>query len=129
VDTPAPGSGVSAGDRGSPGGDLVIGRLDDITAPGAIKPGERTLLPRMEENLGSPKANWGRNESLLRLEMRRGLPIRDGSAARPDTELAPTDLNASRTIRQTFTGLERNVLRNHGWTFDGTYWNPPAPAP
>lgn len=104
------------------GGGAVIGRMDDLTAPGALRPGEYTLLDRLPD-LGSPKANYYQNMSVLRQEMRAGRPIRDVSDA--DTALAPTKLNPTRTIRQTFTGAERNQLTNRGWTFDGEYWNPP----
>ncbi len=103
-------------------GGPVIGRMDDLTAPGAIKPGEYTLLDRLP-NLGNPRANYYQNMSVLREEMRKGVPIRDLS--KPDTALAPTKLNPERTIRQTFTGAERNQLTNKGSTFDGEYWNPP----
>jgi len=81
--------------------------MDDLTAPGALKPGEYTLLDRLPD-LGSPKANYYQNMSVLRQEMRNGAPIRDLSDA--DTALAPTKLNPTRTIRQTFTGAERNQL-------------------
>lgn len=104
---------------------LVIGRLADLEAPNALKPGEYTLLPKMTKNLGSEKANWKRNSSLLRQEMRANQPIRDASAAKPDNFKVPTPENPNRTVRQTFTGMERNVLRNRGWTLDGQNWNPP----
>ncbi|MGH8487326.1 MAG: hypothetical protein ACREXS_00235 [Gammaproteobacteria bacterium] len=95
-----------------------------ISLPGALKPGEYTLLDRLP-NLGNPKANYYQNMSVLREEMRKGVPIRDASAYKPDSFLAPTELNPSRTIRQTFTGAERNQLTNKGRTFDGENWNPP----
>ena len=104
-------------------GNAVIGRMDDLTAAGALKPGEYTLGDRLP-NLGNSKANYYQNMSVLREEMRKGVSIRDLS--KPDTALAPTKLNPQRTIRQTFTGAERNQLRNKDWTFDGEYWNPPA---
>ncbi len=102
----------------------VIGRMDDLTAPGALRPGEYTIADKLPD-LGSPKANYYNNMSVLREEMRRGVPIRDASAAKPDNFPVPTALNPGRTVRQTFTGAERNQLRNRGWTFDGQYWNPP----
>jgi len=98
--------------------------MDDLRAPGALRPGEYTIADKLP-NLGSPKANYYQNMSVLRQEMRSGVPIRDASNFRPDTELAPTPLRPGRTIRQTFTGAERNQLSNKGWTFDGEYWNPP----
>ena len=102
----------------------VIGRMDDLRASGVLRPDEYTIADKLP-NLGSPKANYYQNMSVLREEMGRGVPIRDASSFRPDTELAPTPLWPERTIRQTFTGAERNQLRNSGWTFDGEYWNPP----
>lgn len=101
----------------------VIGRMDDLRAPGALRSGEYTIADRLP-NLGNPKANYYQNMSVLREEMRNGIPIRDLSG--PDKMLAPTKLNPNRTIRQTFTGAERNQLRNKGWTYDGEFWNPKA---
>jgi LysM repeat protein len=121
------GTGLELASRNQELGGAVIGRIDDLKAPGALLPGEYTLLDRLTPDLGSPQANWVRNSSVLRQELSLGRPIRDGSAFRPDTELAPIlPDNPTRTIRQTFTGAERNLLRNHNWTFDGVYWNPPA---
>ncbi len=48
----------------------------DLTADGAIGPGERTLLDQLP-NLGSPKTNWAQNAGMFRSEMNLGLPIRD----------------------------------------------------
>ena len=102
---------------------LVIGRMDDIkylyraeyTLPG------QNRLP----NLGNPKANWIQNSMELRRDMGLRRPIRDASL--PDSTPAPTKLFQERTIRQTFTGAERNTLRNRGWTFDekSKLWFPP----
>jgi hypothetical protein len=94
--------------------------MDDLTAPGALRPGEYTIADKLP-NLGTPKANYYKNMSVLREEMRRGVPIRDASAFKPDSFLLPD----GRTVRQTFTGAERNLLTNRGWTFDGQYWSPP----
>lgn len=33
---------------------------------------ERTLLNKLQGDLGSPRANWKRDDSVLRAEMRRG---------------------------------------------------------
>jgi hypothetical protein len=100
------------------GGNAVIGRMDDLAT---LRPGEHTLLDRLTPNLGTVKANWARNSSVLREEMRKGLPIRDASAHLPDTHVLPD----GRAVRDTFLGMERNLLRNRGWTFDGEFWNPP----
>jgi len=99
--------------------------MDDLNAPGALNPGEYTIADLLP-NLGEPRANYYQNMSVLREEMRNGNPIRDASANKPDSFPAPTADNPIRIIRQTFTGAERNLLRNSGWTFDGAYWNPPA---
>jgi hypothetical protein len=86
----------------------VIGRVKDLQKLG---PGEKSLLDRLPD-LGSPKANWKQNSGVLRQEMNRGLPIRDASVGDTGGQ---------------FLNAERNLLRDRGWTFDGTYWNPPAP--
>ena len=100
----------------------VIGRMSDLNNY-ELQSGQYTLLDRLPD-LGSPQANYYQNMSVLRAEMRNGQPILDVSG--PDTDPAPTDLNPCRTIRQTFTGAERNQLRNNGWTFNGQYWMPPG---
>ncbi len=105
-------------------GNAVIGKMPDLKARGALKDGEHTLLDKLP-NQGSPKANWKQNSSVLREEMRNGVPIRDASAHKPDGFPDPTPDNPSRTVGQSFLGAERNELRNKGWTFDGEYWNPP----
>lgn len=101
------------------GGRAVIGKLDDI-APGRLRPGENNLLKHLEGDLGSPQANWGRNSSVLRTEMNKGLPIRDASVDPATGQL----LNNTGFLR-----AERNLLQNHGWTYDAatTMWSPPVP--
>jgi hypothetical protein len=76
--------------------------------------GERSLLDRLTPDLGSAKANWGRNSGVLREEMGRGLPIRDASLG----DMGGKWLNA-----------ERAVLTERGWTFHSPsgMWMPPAP--
>lgn len=88
----------------------VIGRTRDLDDVG---PNEQTLLPRLSDK-GSPKANWKQNSGVLREEMRKRRPIRDASAERDPA--APPN----------FLEMERNLLRNHGWTKRGGYWYPPA---
>jgi hypothetical protein len=85
----------------------VIGRVKDLEKLG---PGEKSLLDRLPD-LGSPKANWEQNSGVLRQEMNRGLPIRDASVGDNSGQ---------------FLNAERNLLRDRGWTFDGSYWKPPA---
>jgi hypothetical protein len=92
---------------------LVIGRTEDLQAPGALQPGEYTLLDRLQEPLDSAQAYWNRNSSVLRQELRSGITqIRDAS---------PGDSGGQ------FLNAERNVLRNRGWTFDAatSTWNAP----
>jgi hypothetical protein len=86
----------------------VIGRVKDLQNLGA---GEKSLLDRLP-NQGNPQANWQQNSGVLRQEMNLGLPIRDAS---------PGD-----TAGQ-FLNAERNLLSNHGWTFDTktNLWMPP----
>jgi len=80
----------------------------DLEKPGALNPGEKTLdLP----NQGSYKGNWVQNSSKLREAMSEGKPIRDVSAANPDSNTG-------------FLRAERNLLENHGWTLKGDYWVP-----
>jgi hypothetical protein len=83
----------------------VIGRVKDLQKLG---PGEKSLLDRLPD-LGSPKANWQQNSGVLRQEMNRGLPIRDASVGDTGGQ---------------FLNAERNLLRDRGWTFDGSHWNP-----
>lgn len=104
---------------------LVVGRLIAFRQPNAMRFGEKTLMPEMRATLGSPQANWERNTSLLRRHMKYGTPIRDLSYRQDDNTLVPTQENPTRRIRQTFTGMERNLLRNHGWVIVGEYWYPP----
>lgn len=97
---------------------LVIGKLDDLLAPGAIGAGEHSLLPRLAGDLGSPRANWARNAGALRAEIAKGMPIRDASV-----NLATGALE--RNTR--FLRAERNLLQERGWTYDPAtrLWNPP----
>ena len=71
--------GKAAEDAGPASGNLVIGKVDDLEAPGALGPGDRTLLSRLKPSLGPPEANWARNAGILREEMGSGVPIRDAS--------------------------------------------------
>ncbi|NLT50771.1 MAG: RHS repeat-associated core domain-containing protein [Ignavibacteria bacterium] len=86
-----------------------IGRLEDLKNI----PRNQTFLDQLP-NLGSPKANYYQNMSVLRKALREGKIIKDASWFRPNSELAPTLLNPSRTIGQTFLGAERNLLQNRG---------------
>jgi len=96
----------------------VIGRMKDI-GPDKLRPGESTLLKSLEGNLGSPRQNWERNSRVLRQEMSKGNPIRDATVNPETGKLVESS--------GTFLNLERNLLRNHGWTFDSStgVWSPP----
>ncbi len=107
------------GPAGNPGSlRTVIGKVDDLQAPGAIGSGERTLLDRLP-NQGSPRANWAQNDGVLRQEMGRGMPIRDASIDPATGELVSNT---------GFLRAERNLLESRGWTYDPktTMWYPPG---
>ena len=94
----------------------VIGKVDDLNAPGALKPGENTLLKHLPDQ-GNPQANWKQNSSVLRQEMNKGKPIRDASV----------DANGQLRDNTGFLRAERNLLENKGWTYDPStqVWSPP----
>ena len=99
-------------------GNLVIGKLSDLTRAGALRDGERTLLPELP-NLGSPKANWAQNSGRLRAAMRERLPIRDASV----------DPSTGALINNTgFLRAERYLLESRGWVYEPTTttWQPPV---
>jgi len=92
-----------------------------------LQPGEYTLPGKgLLPDQGTPKANWKQNSSVLRKEMRENVPIRDASG--PDNAPSIKGDPSSKPIRNTFTGAERNLLRNHNWIFDEktNFWNPPS---
>jgi len=109
---PGGGPGHTAQPEGK--GTVVIGKVADLSKPGALQPGERKLdLP----NQGNPKANWAQNSGKMREAMKDGNPIRDASVKADGT---PRDNTG-------FLRAERNELQNKGWTYDKgtTTWNPP----
>jgi len=91
----------------------VIGKMKDL---GNLGPGETTLLDRLPDQ-GSPKLNWQQNSGVLRSEMNKGLPIRDAS------------VDGAGNLRDNtgFIRAERNLLQDHGWTYDPVTrtWNLP----
>ena len=98
-------------------GTKVIGKVNDLNKPGALRPGESKLdLP----NKGNPKANWEQNSGKLREAMKEGNPIRDVSGG-------PRDANGQLPNNTGFLKAERNLLQSKGWHYDeGTStWNPP----
>lgn len=92
-----------------------IGKVDDLRGI----PRNQTLLDDLSPNLGSPRANWKRNSSVLRKARRDGYEIRDASAHRSNSSPDPTRLNPDRTVGQSFLGAERNLLDNKGLTIGG----------
>lgn len=107
------------GPAGNPGSlRTVIGKVEDLEAPGAIGSGERTLLDRLPDQ-GSPAANWAQNDGVPRQEMGRGMPIRDASV-NPVTGALESNTG--------FLRAERYLLDSRGWTYDPktTMWFPPG---
>lgn len=103
--------------RFTKGGQAVIGKLDDIEAD-KLRSGEHTLRHLDDGDLGSPHANWERNSSSLRAEMRKGVPIRDASV----------DSRTGALLENTrFLQMERNILALKGWRYNPgtTLWSPP----
>ncbi len=96
--------------KGGSGAIKYIGRLEDLKNI----PRNQTFLDQLP-NLGSAKANYYQNMSVLRKALREGVTIKDASWFRPNSELAPTIQRPTRTIRQTFLGAERNLLKNRGY--------------
>ena len=71
-------------------------------------PRSQTILDDLP-NLGSSKANYYQNMSVIRRNLREGVIIKDASSFRPNSELAPT------ITWQTFYGAERNLMQNRGF--------------
>jgi len=93
-------------------GQPVIGKMADLEDLGA---GERELaLPDQLE----PQANWVQNSRRLRQEMAEGRPIKDNTALKYGNN--PNAQNSG------FLRLERNVLRDRGWSYSNGYWYPPG---
>ena len=119
VVSPLPGLGqaIKAGRLGSKiggvirGGDKIvnIGKLDDLRKI----PPNQTLLPELP-NLGTAKANFKQNSSVLRRKLREGFQVRDVSAHRLNSAPDPTPLRPDRTVGQSFLGAERLILENKG---------------
>lgn len=86
-----------------------IGRTDDLSNI----PLNRTFLNDLP-HMGSPRANYYQNMSVVRKAIRDGYSIRDASWFRPNSELAPTASRPNRTVGQTFLGAERLLLKNRG---------------
>jgi RHS repeat-associated protein len=103
--------GSSTAESSAQAGRLVIGRGAELAKPGALRHSEFKL--EWPSKLADYKAEWKINSGLLRHEMGRGLPIRDGSPG---------------NTGGLFLNAERNLLQNKSWSFDPTtnYWTPPG---
>lgn len=86
-----------------------LGRMEDLKGI----PRSQTILDDLP-NLGSPKANYYQNMSVIRRNLREGVTFKDASWFRPNSELAPTLSWPTRTVGQTFYGAERNLMQNRG---------------
>ena len=98
-------AGSFAGRVGGPsvvtrGKTVFIGKLDDLRNV----PANQTLLPELTPGLGSARANFQRNSSVLRQKLREGFTIQDVSFRRLNTDLDPTILRTDRTVGQSFLG-------------------------
>ena len=101
-------------------GGAVIGRTFEL-GEDALGAGERKLnLP----DLGDPKSNWAQNSSRLREAMAEGKPIRDAHVDGSGNLIRD---NPSQGGGGAFLKAERNLLENHGWTYNPstTSWYPP----
>lgn len=86
-----------------------LGRMEDLKGI----PRSQTILDDLP-NLGSPKANYYQNMSVIRRNLREGVIFKDASWFRPNSELAPILSWPTRTVGQTFYGAERNLMQNRG---------------
>jgi RHS repeat-associated protein len=93
---------------------IVIGKLSAIKSLSAT---ERNLLSQMTKDLGSIKANWQQNASVLRKAMGDAKAIRDASV----------DVSGNLINNTGFLRAERNLLTNQGWKYDPktTLWSLP----
>jgi RHS repeat-associated protein len=96
---------TKAADAGA--GIKYIGKLDDLQGI----PRSQTLLDQLPD-LGSARANYYQNSSVLRGALRDGYQIQDASAFRLNSSPDPTLLRPDRTVGQSFLGAERNILDN-----------------
>jgi hypothetical protein len=92
-----------------------IGKMDDLKGI----PRSQTLLDDLPD-LGSAKANYYQNSSVLRKALRDGYEIRDASAYRPNWSPDPTLLRPDRTVGQSFLGAERLILDNKALILDSS---------
>jgi hypothetical protein len=77
-------------------------------------PRSQTIIDDLP-NLGSHKANYYQNMSVVRRNLREGVTFKDASWFRPNLEPAPLFPQwPTRTVGQTFYGAERNLMQNRG---------------
>jgi len=91
-------------------GGVVIGRGADLNRPFALAANEfRLSWPAT----ATTRSEWKINSGLLRIEMRKGIPIRDASPG---------------NVGGMYLNAERNLLQSHGWNYNSStgYWNPPG---
>ena len=87
----------------------VIGKMQHLKNY-ELQPGEYKLADLLQD-LGSPKANWKQNSSVLRKVMQSGRPIKDISV-----------MNGKLISNTGILSLEREILSSHGWIFSNGYW-------
>ncbi|MCL2474556.1 MAG: hypothetical protein FWF37_00235 [Chloroflexi bacterium] len=75
------------------------------------------------KNMGSPKANWQQNSSVMRSIMKEGNPIKDVTPFNRilDPKLGIT--SGPGGTANTFLHMERNLLYEHGWRYCNGYWS------
>ncbi len=110
---------VSRGKVQATKGGTAIGRFNKATGNiDGIRAGENSLVKHLP-NQSSFQANWKQNAGVLRREMGKGQPIRD----------AAVDPTTGQLVEYpgTFLNAERELLREHGWTYSPatTQWSPP----
>ena len=113
--------GAGQGSGKTPPNNVVIGKWDPKTNEVAgIKTGENSLLKHLPYQ-GCPKLDWKQNSGVLRIEMLKGLPIRDAHVGSDGALLPGSPDGISK-----FIDAERNLLSNHGWGYDPstTLWSP-----
>jgi RHS repeat-associated protein len=99
----------TVGGARSPEKVLYIGKLGDLEGI----PPSQTLLPELP-NLGSPKANYYQNMSVLRRKLLEGYEVRDASKFRLNSDPDPLPRWLDRKLGQSGLGAERNLLKNKG---------------
>jgi hypothetical protein len=93
-----------------------LGRMEDLRNI----PRSQTILDEVP-NLGSTKANYYQNMSVIRRNVREGVTFEDASSSRLKSDDAPLlPYWPSRTVGQSTYGAEKNLMINKGlwpkWT-------------